>query len=129
MAKPEPCIGTGTEECGRPATWIRHTQFAGDHRLCDKHAAQDPTFAKSDPTGWHHTWERIGAHKETSVAKGDKMMHAWVVTERGGRKFWSRIGVAFVNADGSLTVKLTAFPISGEFVLRDVGATEGASTS
>ena len=35
----EECI-----ECSSLATWIRHTQFAGDHPLCDKHAKEDPEF-------------------------------------------------------------------------------------
>ena len=35
------------------------------------------------------------------------------------RKYWSRIGVAFVNRDGSLSVKLEALPVSGELHIRD----------
>lgn len=35
------------------------------------------------------------------------------------RKYWNRIGVAFVNRDGSLTVKLEALPVSGELHIRD----------
>lgn len=35
------------------------------------------------------------------------------------RKFWNRIGVAFVNSDGSLNVKLEALPVSGELHIRD----------
>lgn len=59
-SKPLPCIGTATKTCDKPATWIRCTQFAGDHPLCDDCAAEDPTFAsKNDPTGWHHTWRPI----------------------------------------------------------------------
>jgi len=38
---------------------------------------------------------------------------------RGGRKYWNRIGVAFVNSDGSLNVKLEALPVSGELHIRD----------
>ena len=44
------------------------------------------------------------------------------------RSFWTRIGVAFVNKDGSLNVKLDAFPVSGQLHIRDrkAGAALGA---
>ena len=35
----EECI-----ECSSPASWIRHTQFAGSHPLCQKHAEEDNQF-------------------------------------------------------------------------------------
>jgi len=35
------------------------------------------------------------------------------------KTFWIRIGVAFVNRDGSLNVKLNAFPVSGQLHIRD----------
>lgn len=35
------------------------------------------------------------------------------------RKYWHRVGVAFVNGDGSLSVKLEALPVSGELHIRD----------
>jgi hypothetical protein len=37
----------------------------------------------------------------------------------GTRKYWNRIGIAFVNGDGSLNVKLEALPVSGELHIRD----------
>ena len=43
----------------------------------------------------------------------------YVVTERGERSFWNRVGVAFTNRDGSLTVKLDALPVSGVLQIRD----------
>lgn len=48
-----------------------------------------------------------------------KMKIVYVISERGGRKFWNRIGVAFINADGSMNVKLEAIPVSGEMQVRD----------
>ena len=54
-----------------------------------------------------------------------KMKIAYVVTERNGKSFWNRIGVAFVNSDGSLNVKLEAVPISGEIHIRDYTPREG----
>ncbi len=41
------------------------------------------------------------------------------ITERDGRSFWNRIGVAFVNRDGSVNVKLEAVPVNGEMQIRD----------
>jgi endogenous inhibitor of DNA gyrase (YacG/DUF329 family) len=35
-------------ECNEPAEWIRHTQFAGNHPFCDKHARQETDFGEND---------------------------------------------------------------------------------
>lgn len=56
-------------------------------------------------------WER--------VERSYKMKVVYVITEREGRSFWNRVGVAFVNSDGSLNVKLEALPVSGELHIRD----------
>ncbi len=40
-------------------------------------------------------------------------------SEDGGRSFWTKIGVAFVNKDNSLTVELNAVPLSGRLQIRD----------
>jgi hypothetical protein len=48
-----------------------------------------------------------------------KMKIAYVVTQRGTNKYWTRVGVAFVNRDGSINVKLEAVPVSGEIHVRD----------
>ena len=49
----------------------------------------------------------------------------YTVVERTGSKFWLRLGLAFVNRDGSLSVRLDALPVSGQLVIRDhpAGAT------
>ena len=39
----EKCI-----ECDKPAVWVRHTQFAGDHPYCDTHAKQEKDFGEND---------------------------------------------------------------------------------
>jgi hypothetical protein len=49
----------------------------------------------------------------------NKMKIAYVITERNGRSFWNRCGVAFVNADGSLNLKLESIPVNGEVQIRD----------
>jgi len=49
----------------------------------------------------------------------NKMKIAYVITQRKDRNFWNRVGVAFVNNDGSINVKLEAVPVSGEIQIRD----------
>ncbi len=41
------------------------------------------------------------------------------INQRDGRTFWTRIGVAFVNRDGSLNVRLESLPVNGEMHVRD----------
>lgn len=48
-----------------------------------------------------------------------KMKIAYSISERNGKSFFNRIGVAFVNRDGSITVKLEALPVNGEIMIRD----------
>ncbi|MEB2310783.1 MAG: hypothetical protein OZ921_12530 [Sorangiineae bacterium] len=48
-----------------------------------------------------------------------KLKIVYVITERNGRSYWNRVGVAFVNSDGSLNVKLEAVPVTGEMQIRD----------
>jgi hypothetical protein len=44
---------------------------------------------------------------------------SFALTERGDKTFWTRIGVAFTNKDGSITVQLDALPVSGRLQIRD----------
>jgi hypothetical protein len=45
---------------------------------------------------------------------------AYAITERSsGKSFWTRVGVGFVNRDGSITIRLDAMPVSGTLQLRD----------
>jgi len=48
-----------------------------------------------------------------------KMKIVYVISDRNSRRYWNRIGVAFINADGSINVKLEAIPVSGEMQIRD----------
>ncbi len=48
-----------------------------------------------------------------------KMKVVYVISGSGERKFWNRVGVAFVNRDGSLNCKLESLPVSGELHIRD----------
>ena len=40
--------------CDNPATWMRYTQFAGNHPFCDKHAELETDFGSDDVD-----WEKI----------------------------------------------------------------------
>ncbi|MGB5812801.1 MAG: hypothetical protein WBG86_19865 [Polyangiales bacterium] len=48
-----------------------------------------------------------------------KLAYTIVEREKDGRKFWVRVGAAFVNRDGSLNVRLDAMPVNGELHIRD----------
>jgi hypothetical protein len=43
----------------------------------------------------------------------------YVINERNDKSYWTRVGVAFINKDGSLNVKLDALPIGGTMQIRD----------
>jgi hypothetical protein len=42
-----------------------------------------------------------------------------VVEGTGGKSWWTRVGVAFVNRDGSWNLKLDAIPTNGTLQVRD----------
>lgn len=46
------------------------------------------------------------------------MLIAYAIKESAGKTHWLRIGVAFVNKDDSINVKLDAVPVNGELQLR-----------
>ncbi len=46
-------------ECGAKATWMRSTQFAGDHPYCEKHAKEEDDFGENDSyTYWYEIEEK-----------------------------------------------------------------------
>ena len=55
----EKCI-----ECGEPATYIRSTQFAGDHPYCSYHAEKQSDFY-SQPDSYSY-WYKIEEELEPS---------------------------------------------------------------
>ena len=56
-----------------------------------------------------------------------KMKIVYVISERGQKSYWNRVGVAFLNHDGSINVKLDAVPVTGELQIRDYVAREDTS--
>ncbi len=56
---------------------------------------------------------------EDNTQRGVKLAYTIVERDKDGRKFWVRVGAAFVNRDGSLNVKLDAMPVNGQLHIRD----------
>src|ERR1022692_3311088 len=53
-------------------------------------------------------------------ANGESMKIVYTVVERGpGKSYWTRVGVGFVNRDGSLNLRLDAIPMNGMLQVRD----------
>lgn len=61
---------------------------------------------------------------EDSKERGIKLAYTIVERNKDGRKFWVRVGAAFVNRDGSLSVKLDAMPVNGQLHIRDYQPSE-----
>ncbi len=52
-------------------------------------------------------------------ANGQAMKAVFTVIERSGKSYWLRVGVGFVNRDGSITLKLDAIPVNGTLQVRE----------
>jgi hypothetical protein len=64
----------------------------------------------------HHTSGENTMDEQTNKT----MKVVWTVVDRGpGKSFWTRVGVGFVNRDGSLTLRLDAVPINGTLQVRE----------
>lgn len=46
-------------ECGKPATWVRHTQFSGDYPFCTVHAVAEDGFGDEDSS--YFVWEQVSS--------------------------------------------------------------------
>lgn len=51
--------------------------------------------------------------------KNNDKKSVFALTERDQKTFWTRIGAAFLNKDGSVTVQLDALPVSGRLQIRE----------
>lgn len=64
------------------------------------------------------------AEKEDAMSD-KKMKHLWMVEdypargERAAGSYWTKIGVAFENRDGSYSLELSAIPVHGKLQMRD----------
>lgn len=52
-------------DCRKPAVWVRHTQFSGDHFFCDECARKQRNFGSE---GDNSFWEGIAVNKTDSTA-------------------------------------------------------------
>ena len=48
-----------------------------------------------------------------------KIKMAYCISERNGKSYFNKVGVGFVNKDGSWNIKLESLPINGEIHVRD----------
>jgi hypothetical protein len=51
----------------------------------------------------------------------------FAITERGDKSFWTKVGVAYVNRDGSVNVQLDALPVSGRLQIRSDEERDGTT--
>lgn len=49
-------------ECGKPAEWIRSTQFAGEHPYCEEHARLESDFI--DEPDSYSFWYNVEDEKQ-----------------------------------------------------------------
>jgi hypothetical protein len=62
----------------------------------------------------------VGRHVQgRNIMDQSKLKVCYVITQRGEKKYWNRVGVAFLNSDGSINVKLESLPVAGDFQIRD----------
>lgn len=55
-----------------------------------------------------------------------KMKAVYHITTRNSKRYWTRVGIGFVNRDGSINVKLDAVPVNGELQVRDFADEESS---
>lgn len=61
------------------------------------------------------------------------MKQLWMVEDipasagKDARSFWTKVGVAFENRDGSWSLRLAAIPVSGQLQMRDYEKRESAA--
>ena len=75
--------------------------------------------------------QREGAGEAVGMRSEHKQLAAWNIIERkaGEKPIWHRVGIGFVNRDGSINVLLDSIPLQGKIQLRDdTDARDGAQT-
>jgi hypothetical protein len=48
-----------------------------------------------------------------------KAVYTVIEREKGGKSYWMRVGIGFVNTDGSINIKLDAMPTNGTLQVRE----------
>jgi hypothetical protein len=87
-------------------------------------------------TAWHAPRNvplhrpQLGDASRKNIMDQSRLKVCYVITTRGDKKYWNRVGVAFLNSDGSINVKLESLPVAGDCQIRDyVPREENAGTS
>ena len=60
-------------------------------------------------------------------ARNQDHQSVFAITERGEKSYWTRVGVAYPNRDGSINVNLDALPVSGRLQIRSDEEREAAN--
>lgn len=60
--------------CDTRASWERHTQFAGTHSFCDRHAGEEEDFGKEDPS--YFFWRRAGEYSPALLVSKEDLVVA-----------------------------------------------------
>jgi len=92
--KIEICCGNAYDDCNQPAVWMRSTQFAGDHPLCDQHARAEKDFGQDDSyTFWYEIGDQNMTEKQMITEKqGENQVDIEVDPETGRRRFLVDVG-------------------------------------
>jgi hypothetical protein len=64
------------------------------------------------------------------MSEKKRMKDLWMVENASGasKSYWTKIGVAFENRDGSWSLELSALPVSGKIQMRDPVKTDPVKT-
>jgi hypothetical protein len=90
----------------------------GESRTCARHDrcfALPSTFARKRERGEDH----MNTPEKPEPTKKWKAVYTIVEREGLSKPYWVRIGIAFINQDQSLAVKLDAVPTNGNLHIRD----------
>ena len=85
-------------ECDKPATWTRHTQFAGDHPYCTEHAEKESDFNENDSYAYW-TMENILAGAEQ---QGDEDKNYEISTQEKYDEFVKKRNYHYTNTDNPI---------------------------
>jgi hypothetical protein len=116
---------TRISDLGKREVARRRGAHTGRHRGMSGMLAKSVRSACGTALAISNRGRHSSRHRtEESAMNPSKMKIVYVISERNSKHYWNRVGVAFVNNDGSINVKLDAVPVSGELQIRDYVAKE-----
>lgn len=62
-------------ECGKPAEWVRCTQFAGDHPYCEEHAKLEKDFGQDDSYAFWYQIEEKPKNPDVQIGRLQKKLN------------------------------------------------------